>query len=41
MVEHVNDCMTVKNQLEALGETVAEKQFVDKLLNIDHAGVRE
>ena len=25
MVEHVNDCMTVKNQLEALGETVPER----------------
>ena len=35
MVEHVNECMTVKNQLTALGETVPEKQFVDKLLNID------
>ena len=35
MVEHVNDCMTIKNQLEALGETVPEKQFVVKLLNID------
>ena len=35
MVEHVNECMTVKNQLTALGETVPEMQFVDKLLNID------
>ena len=35
MVEHVNECMTVRNQLTALGETVPEKQFVDKLLNID------
>ena len=35
MVEHVNDCMTVKHQLEALGETAPEKQFVNKLLNID------
>ena len=35
MVEHVNECMTVKNQLESLGETVLEKQFVDKLLNTD------
>ena len=35
MVDHGNDCMTVKNQLESLGETVPQKQFVDKLLNID------
>ena len=35
MVEHVNECMTVRNQLTALGETVPEKQFLDKLLNID------
>ena len=35
MVEHVNDCMTVKNQLTELGEAVPDKQFVDKLLNID------
>ena len=35
MVEHVNECMTVKNQLTALGETVPDKHFVDKLLNID------
>ena len=35
VVEHVNDCMTVKKQLIALGETVPEKQFVDKVLNID------
>ena len=35
MVEHVNDCMAVKNPLESLGETVPEKQCVDKLLNID------
>ena len=34
MVEHVNECMTVKNQLTALGETVLENQSVDKLLNI-------
>ena len=34
MVEHVNDCMTFKNQLTAFGETVLDKQFVDKL-NID------
>ena len=27
MVEHVNECMTVKNQLMAVGETVPEKQF--------------
>ena len=33
-VEHVIDCMTVKNQL-TLGETVPDKKFVDKLLNID------
>ena len=35
MVEHVNDCMTIKNQLEALHETVLEKQLVVELLNID------
>ena len=35
MVEHVNKCMTVTNGLEALGETVLEKQFVDELLNVD------
>ena len=35
MVEHVNECMTVKNQLGALGEIVPDKQFVDKLLNVD------
>ena len=35
MVEHVNDCMTVKNLLEAIGEIVPDKQFVDKLLNVD------
>ena len=35
MVEHVNDCMTVRNLLEAMGETVPDKQFVDKLLNVD------
>ena len=35
MVEHVNECMTVRNQFIAVGETVPEKQFIDKLLNID------
>ena len=35
MVEHVNECMTVRNQLMAVGETVPEKQCIDKLLNID------
>ena len=35
IVEHVNDCKTVANLLEATGETVPDKQFVDKLLNID------
>ena len=35
VVEHVNECMTVRNYLIAVGETVPEKQFVDKLLNID------
>ena len=35
MVEHVNECMTVRNQLMAVGETVPEIRFVDKLLNID------
>ena len=35
MVEHANDCMTVKNQLIALGETVHDKHFVDELLNRD------
>ena len=37
MVEHVNDCMTVRNHLVyvALGETVPDKQVVDKLLNVD------
>ena len=32
MVEHVNDCMTVTNLLEAIGEIVPDKQFVAKLL---------
>ena len=27
--------MTVKNQFTALGETVPEEQFIDKLLNMD------
>ena len=35
MIEHVNECISVIHQLTALGETVPEKQFVDKLLNID------
>ena len=35
MVEHVNDCMTFRNLLEAIGEIVPDKQFVDKLLNVD------
>ena len=35
MVEHVNDCMTDRNLLKAIGEIVLEKQFVDKLLNVD------
>ena len=35
MVEHVNDCMTIRNQLEAIGETVPDKQFVDEILNVD------
>ena len=35
MVEHVNECMTVKNQLESQGEVVSEKQFIDKLLSVD------
>ena len=35
MVEHVNDCMTVRNLLEAIGGIVPDKQFVDKLLNVD------
>ena len=35
MVEHVNECMTVRYQLMAVGETVPEKPFIDKLLNID------
>ena len=35
MVEHVNECMTVKNPLESLGEVVPEKQFIDKLLSVD------
>ena len=32
LVKHVNDCMTVRNLLEAIGEIVPDKQFVDKLL---------
>ena len=32
IAEHVNDCMTVKNQMPALGETLPDKQSVDKLL---------
>ena len=35
MVEHFNYCVTVRNLLEAIGETVPDKQFVDKLLNVD------
>ena len=35
MVEHFNDCMTVRFLLQAIGETVLDKQFVDKLLNVD------
>ena len=35
MVEHVNECMTVRNQLMAEGETVPVKHFIDELLNID------
>ena len=35
MVEHVNECMTVNNKWVALGGTVTEKRFVDKLLNVD------
>ena len=35
MVEHVNDCMTVRNLLEAIGEILPEEQVVDKLLNVD------
>ena len=35
MVEHVNDCMTVRNLLEAIGVIVPDKQFVDNLLNVD------
>ena len=35
MVEHVNECMTVRNQLMAVGETVPQKQFIDKFPNID------
>jgi hypothetical protein len=31
MIEHMNDCMTVRNRLIALGEV----EFVDKLLNVD------
>ena len=34
-MEHVNDCMMVRNQLIALGETVPDKQFVDKVLYVD------
>ena len=35
MVEHVNDCITARNLLEAIGEIVPDKQFADKLLNVD------
>ena len=35
VVEHVHECMTDRNQLVALGETVPDKQFDDKLLNVD------
>lgn len=35
MVELVKECMTVKNKLIAVGETVPDKQFVDKILNED------
>ena len=35
MVEHVNDCMTVRNLLEAIGQTEPDKQSVHTLLNVD------
>ena len=35
MVEHVNDCMTIRNLLEAIGGIVPDKQFFDKLLNVN------
>ena len=35
MIEHVNECMTARNQLIALGEVAPEKQFIDKVLNVD------
>ena len=35
MVENIKECTTVKNQLTQLGEIVPEKQFIDKVLNID------
>ena len=34
MLEYVNECMTIKNQLTALGEIVPEKPFIVKLLSI-------
>ena len=35
MVEHVNDYMTVRNLLQAIGEQVPDKQLVEKMLNVD------
>ena len=35
MVENVNEYIIVNIQLTALGEIVPEKQFIDKLLNVD------
>ena len=35
MVEHVNECMTIRNHLVALGETVPDTQFVDNHVNVD------
>ena len=34
MIKHVNNCMTARNQIIALGEVVPRKQFIFKLLNV-------
>ena len=35
MEQHVNDCMTVRNQLMALGESISDGHFRTRLLEVD------
>ena len=35
MQEHINECMTVSNNLLAIIESVPDRQFTHKLLNLD------